>query len=413
MLPPRGSWDAEIHIVSEVTTSSHWLISAASCHMCDIATIFLLPSHLALSNLTERSFRMCLRCLHCLHCWHLMTLRVAIFPSSWAMLCHAVAQTSGSKGFKFQESINSMESPAFSTMARWANSIASMSKPFSSDGAISICQYVPFQLHKQLHRSPDFCWSISHEKSPQVFVADYSRSLHFSAVAHVFLDDLTSKSLEKALKGCRMQSKFHISSIRKFGVLEHWTHSNLWQLLKIQGIGIKYHEIQKIHEVPQVALRGSAMFRKSVQQPLWRSCKFCCSADTASARNSTQQIAPTCMVPWKPEITARSPSAKFWSVCASRTGLFIVISPHRKVEKQLRNVELRIRDPHLTTPCDTLRQEPLVAEICSQGSDHRKFLHDFGEQLCFIAKLLSVFDTLLTHHLSQIDCNCNQTANAI
>lgn len=151
------------------------------------------------------------------------------------------------------------------------------------------------------------------------------------------------------------------------------------------------------------------MFRKSVQhvqQPLWRSCKFC-SADTASlARNSTQQIAPTCMVPWKPEITARSPSAKFWSVCASRTGLFIVISPHRKVEKQLRNVEkLRIRDPHLTTPSDTLRQEPLVAEICSQGSDHRKFLHDFGEQLRFIAKLLSVFDTLLTHHLSQIDCN--------
>mmetsp|Transcript_42773 Transcript_42773/g.93031 ORF Transcript_42773/g.93031 Transcript_42773/m.93031 type:complete len:201 (-) Transcript_42773:646-1248(-) len=34
----------------------------------------------------------------------------------------------------------------------------------------------------------------------------------------------------------------------------------------------------------------------------------------------------SCMVPWKPEITARSPSAKFWSVCASRTGLFIVIS---------------------------------------------------------------------------------------
>ena len=46
-----------------------------------------------------------------------------------------------------------------------------------------------------------------------------------------------------------------------------------------------------------------------------------------------------------------------------------------------------------------------MAEICSQGSDHRKFLHDFGEQLCFIAKLLSVFDTLLTHHVSQIDCH--------
>ena len=72
MLPPRDSWDAEIRIVSE---SHHiqWVRTDLSRFLSHL-NIFLLPSHLALSNLNDHFGCIDIACivhtLHLITSWH-------------------------------------------------------------------------------------------------------------------------------------------------------------------------------------------------------------------------------------------------------------------------------------------------------------------------------------------------------